>query len=218
MEHTSWAAEQCQRAQCVEIPPAGAGYCPQPGDLLFSLDAQYVDDQATVAVDVQRWQGVHLGTYVDDVEVTVPYVSGFFCFREGPPLVAVLRRIAAHLELQPDLILVDGHGIAHPRRFGLACWVGVETGIPTVGCAKRTLLRYEGTVGQRRGDCLWITDQGERVGAMLVTQDHVRPVFVSPGHKVSLETAVDIVLGLTLHGRLPEPLQRADRAARQRMK
>jgi deoxyribonuclease V len=213
MDKTYLAGLQIEMAQQVQIPPHGAGYQPRPGDVIFGLDAQYVQNRAYVALHVRAWEGQAVGTFVGLARVEVPYVSGFFCFREGPPLLAMIQTAQSRLSLAPDLILVDGHGIAHPRRFGLACWVGVETQVPTFGCAKRSLMWYNGKVARKRGNCLWIRDQGEIVGAALVTQDDTKPVFVSVGHGVSLQVATGAVLNLSRY-RIPEPLRKADQGAR----
>jgi deoxyribonuclease V len=215
MDQAQLAQLQEQLARQVIIPPEGEGYRPQPGDLLFSLDVQYREEIAYVAVDVQAWPDRFIGTYVGTAEVTVPYIPQFFCFREGPPLLEMIGRVAQRLQRQPALILVEGHGLAHPRRLGIACWVGLQTGIPTLGCAKSTLLPYHrGSVELLRGNYEIIEDRGEPVGAALVTQAGVKPIFASPGHKVSLGTTIEVILRLAARYRLPEPLRRADRAAR----
>jgi len=185
-----------------------------PGALVFGMDVHYAGDKAYVALAAQTWAGELAQVLVGSAEVRVPYVSGLFCFREGPPLVALVEAARHRLSLRPDLIVVDGHGIAHPRRFGVACWVGVYTGVPTIGCAKETLLHYKGRAGQQRGDSLLIQDDEGMVGAALVTRDGVKPVFVSPGHKVSLQVAVDVILDLAPRYRIPEPLRKADQSAR----
>lgn len=189
-------------------------YEPHETDVIFALDAHYAGDLALVALDVQTWAGDGLGTHVGIAGVTAPYVPGLLRLREGPPLLAMIEAARERLALRPDLILVDGHGTAHPRRFGLACWVGVNTDVPTIGCAKSTLLQYNGEVGRKRGDVLLIEASGEVVGAALVTRDNVRPVFVSPGHLVDLPTVLEAVLHLSGEHRVPEPLRRADQAAR----
>lgn len=153
------------------------------------------------------------GGFAAAVPVQVPYIPRFFCFREGPPLLETITAIRERFGLTPELILVDGHGIAHPRRFGIACWVGIKTGMPTIGCAKKTLLNYVGEMGKKRGDSLPIEDQGEVVGDALTTRDNVKPVFVSPGHGINLDTAVEIILALCKY-RIPDPLRRADQVAR----
>jgi deoxyribonuclease V len=213
MDETHLAGLQIELARQVQIPPHDAGYRPRPGDVIFGLDAQYVQDRAYVALHVQAWEGKAVGTFLGLARVEVPYVSQFFCFREGPPLLAMIQTAGSRLSLTPDLILVDGHGVAHPRRFGLACWVGVKTQVPTIGCAKRTLMWYNGKVERKRGNCLWVRDKGEVIGAALVTQDDTKPVFVSVGHNVSLKVATRVILNLSRY-RIPEPLRKADRSAR----
>ncbi len=196
------------------MPQGPPPYRPHEADIIFALDAQYVGERAFVALDIQTWAGERLGTAVGVAHVTMPYVPGRLRFREGPPLLAMIAAARERLSLRPDLILVDGHGTAHPQRCGLACWVGAGADTPTIGCAKETLLRYNGPVGRKRGDALPIELDGEAVGVALTTRDGVRPVFVSPGHRVSLSTAIEVVLHLTPRYRLPEPLHRADHAAR----
>jgi deoxyribonuclease V len=229
MDLEQLAARQEQLAHLVYIPPPGQGVRPRPGDLIFALDIQYAEDRAFVGVDIREWQdrpasGDHTrdiqseglgrtGSFAAAVPVQVPYIPRFFCFREGPPLLKTITAIQKHFDLAPDLILVDGHGIAHPRRFGVACWVGLKTATPTIGCAKSTLLNYVGEIEKNRGSCLLIEDQGQIVGAALTTRDNVKPVFVSPGHAIDLDTAIGIILALSRY-RIPDPLRRADHIAR----
>jgi deoxyribonuclease V len=190
------------------------GYYPKQNDIIFSLDVHYVKDKAYIALDVREWKGKIVGTYVGIANVEVPYVPQFFCFREGPLLLEMLKAAQKHLSLQPELIIVDGHGIAHPRRFGVACWIGVNTDIPSIGCAKETLMHYNGEIGKKRGNYLFIKDKKGIIGAVLVTQDNTKPVFVSPGHRVSLKTSIEIILNLSSRFRISEPLRRADQSAK----
>jgi deoxyribonuclease V len=139
--------------------------------------------------------------------VAVPYVPGFLSLREAPAALAALER----LRTRPDLLLVDGQGLAHPRRFGLACHVGLLAALPTIGVAKSRLLgHYESPVADR-GAWTPLVDDGETVGAVLRTRSHARPLFVSVGHRISLRTAVDYVLRCAPTFRLPEPIRLADR-------
>lgn len=201
-------------AKKVVIPPDTNGYRPKQGDTVFSLDIQYVENQAFVALDVQSWNEPAYQTYVGITPVECEYVPQYFCFREGPPLLRVIQNVQQKYHLSPKMILIDGHGIAHPRRFGVACWIGIHTEVPTIGCAKESLLSYSGNPGIHRGDCFWLKDQEETVGAILRTQSNVRPVFVSPGHQVSLSGAVEVLLALSPKYRISEPLRRADQIAR----
>ncbi|MDL1958349.1 MAG: endonuclease V [Deltaproteobacteria bacterium] len=205
---------QKKLAQKVIIPRHNLGYYPKQNDIIFSLDAHYVKDRAYIALDVQKWKGKIVGTYIGITNVEIPYVPQFFCFREGPVLLEMLKAAKKRLSLQPKLIIVDGHGIAHPRRFGVACWIGVNTDIPSIGCAKETLVRYNGEIDKKRGNYLFIKDKNEIIGAVLVTQDNTKPVFVSPGHRVSLKVAIEVILNLSPRFRISEPLRRADQSAK----
>ena len=143
-------------------------------------------------------------------EVGFPYVPGLLAFRELPALLAALRRLAT----QPDLLLVDGNGLVHPRRFGLACHLGVLIGLPTVGVAKSGSLRGGPPPAPPRGSATALKDGPDEIGRALRTQDAVRPVFVSVGHRIDLDTASRHVLRVAAHHRVPEPLRQADALAR----
>ncbi|HEW97415.1 MAG: endonuclease V [Candidatus Parabeggiatoa sp. nov. 3] len=204
---TLWASE-------VVIPPDNTGYVPQANDVIFSLDIQYVGERAFVGLDIQHYSGDIMGTYVGDTDVDVPYVPQFFCFREGPPLLKMVNFVRDHFNIIPDVLLTDGHGIAHPRRFGVACWLGVQTDLPVIGCAKQTLLDYQGELGDKRGSWLPVWLDNEMVGKVLRTQAGVKPIFVSAGHQIALSTAAEVILNLAPRYRVCEPLRRADQAAR----
>jgi deoxyribonuclease V len=136
-----------------------------------------------------------------------PYVPGLLSFREVPALLVVLRG------LKPDLIFCDGQGLAHPRRFGLACHLGVWLDVPTIGCAKSRLIGTHREPGRRRGAWAPLRD-GEIVGAAVRTRDDVRVVYVSCGHRVSLPTAIRLTLACGGGFRVPEPTRRADQLTR----
>lgn len=138
-----------------------------------------------------------------------PYVPGLLSFREAPAVLAALQGLAA----PPDLILYDGQGIAHPRRFGIASHVGVLAGIPTIGVAKTRLIGEYGKVGDARGAWSPLIDKGESIGAVLRTRIGVKPLFVSIGHAISLKTAVAWVMACTSRYRLPETTRWAHRLA-----
>lgn len=138
-----------------------------------------------------------------------PYIPGLLSFREVPALLEAMDRLGQ----RPDLLLCDGQGLAHPRRFGLACHVGVLTGIPSIGVAKSLLIGTHDPLPARRGTWRPLLDKGEVVGAALRTRDGVAPVYVSIGHKVSLEAAIEIVLACTPKYRLPETTRAAHRLA-----
>ena len=138
-----------------------------------------------------------------------PYVPGYLSFRETP----ILRHVLEALELSPDLIIADGQGLAHPRKFGLACHIGLLTDIPTIGCAKSLLIGKHGPLGEQAGARTEVW-HGEEVVAMVVrTRTNVRPVYVSVGHKVDLMTAVEWVLACCKGKRLPETTRIAHQAA-----
>ena len=136
-----------------------------------------------------------------------PYVPGLLSFREAPALIAVLRRVRAPF----DAILCDGQGLAHPRRLGLACHLGVLLDKPAVGCAKSRLVGEHAQPGPERGAIAPLRDRGERVGTVLRTRTGVKPLFVSPGHRCDHPGAVELVLRCGGGFRLPEPVRLADR-------
>lgn len=139
-----------------------------------------------------------------------PYVPGLLSFREAPLVLGAL----AMLSTTPDVILVDGHGMAHPRRFGLACHLGLLTGVPTIGCAKSILCgRPEGSPEPERGSHVPLVDCGEVVGAAVRTRTNVSPIYVSVGHRTSLERAVELTLACCKGYRMPEPTRLAHLAA-----
>lgn len=140
----------------------------------------------------------------------IPYVPGYLGFREVPALLAILDA----MPLKPDLLLVDGQGIAHPRRCGFATHLGVVADLPTIGCAKSLLCgKVEGEPGPAAGDTAPLIDRGEQVGVALRTRPRANPIYVSTGHRVSLETAIAWVMKLTDGRRLPLPIRLAHDAA-----
>ena len=141
--------------------------------------------------------------------VEFPYVPGLLSFREAPLMLGALAR----LPVAPDLLLVDGQGLAHPRRFGIACHIGVLSDLPTIGVAKSRLVGRFDEPGPARGSWCPLVDKGEVIGAAVITRTATRPVFVSVGHRVSLATAIDLVLRCAPRFRVPEPIRHADRRA-----
>ena len=139
-----------------------------------------------------------------------PYVPGLLSFRESPLVLGALECLVT----APDIILADGQGLAHPRRFGLACHLGLLTDTPTIGCAKSILRgRPEGTLPSRAGSHVPLMDKGEVVGAAVRTRESVRPIYVSIGHRVSLNSAVELTLACCKGYRMPEPTRLAHMAA-----
>lgn len=135
-----------------------------------------------------------------------PYVPGFLSFREGPVLLAAFAKLHA----TPDAILFDGQGLAHPRGFGLACHLGVLLDRPSVGCAKSRLVGEHEEPERVRGSWRPLRVDGEVVGVVLRSREGVAPLFVSPGHRMDLEAAVELVLRCCPRFRIPEPIRRAE--------
>ncbi|MGD8618600.1 MAG: deoxyribonuclease V [Gammaproteobacteria bacterium] len=138
-----------------------------------------------------------------------PYIPGYLSFRELPAVLQALEQLVT----LPDLLLCDGQGLAHPRRFGLACHLGVLTDLPCIGVAKSRLIGTHAALPAEKGCRVPLQDKGEVIGAVLRTRSNVSPVYVSIGHRISLETAIDYVLRATTRYRLPETTRRAHRLA-----
>ncbi|OGO06614.1 MAG: endonuclease V [Chloroflexi bacterium RBG_13_56_8] len=144
-----------------------------------------------------------------ECKVSFPYVPGLLTFREGPVILQALAKLA----VVPDVLMFDGQGYAHPRRMGIATHMGILLDHPSLGCAKSRLCGTHDDPGPERGSRAWLWDGEEIVGAVVRTRTNVRPVFVSVGHKMSLETAIDLVLRCGRRYRLPEPTRQAHQAA-----
>lgn len=138
-------------------------------------------------------------------EVTFPYVPGYLAFREIPALFKAWEL----LPQKPDVLIADGHGIAHPRRMGIATHFGVLTGQTTIGCAKKKLWGKYELPPDEKGASTYLYDKGEVIGAVLRTRPNVKPVFVSPGHKVSVNDSLQIIRQCMGKYRIPEPTRRA---------
>jgi deoxyribonuclease V len=162
------------------------------------------------AVAVLEFPGLSLiDRAVVRVPTSFPYVPGLLSFREIPAVLAAMEQLAN----LPDLLLVDGQGYAHPRRFGFASHLGVLTGIPSIGVGKTRLLGTHGEVPPCRGEWTPLLHGEETVGAVLRTRERVNPLFVSLGHRIGLESAVGWVMGCTTRYRLPETTRHAHRLA-----
>ena len=146
--------------------------------------------------------------------IQFPYYPSLLSFRETPVAVKALEK----LDITPDVILCDGQGIAHPRRFGIACHIGLLTNVPSIGVAKSILVGKYENLGENRGSRAQLIDRGEQVGAALRTKDKTQPVFVSVGNRINLETATEIVLQCAPKYRLPETTRLADKMASYRKK
>lgn len=208
------AAEQQQRllAPLVEsedrygeihhVAGVDVAYSPQ-GDRLVA--AAVVLDAVTLAV-VEH-------SLAEDV-ARFPYIPGLFSYRELPPISAALQK----LQTSPDLIVCDGQGLAHPRRFGLACHLGLLFDVPVIGCGKTRLLGSHAPVGPVRGDHADLLDADEIIGSAVRTQAGIKPLYVSVGHRISLASARDWVLKLSPTYRLPETTRAADHLVRLTLK
>ena len=142
-----------------------------------------------------------------DVALEFPYVPGYLSFREIPALIAALKK----LRQVPDLLFCDGQGIAHPRRMGLATHLGILLDVPTIGCAKSILIGEPDRLGDAKGEWATLRDVDKTVGAALRTREGVKPIYVSQGHRVSLETAIRLTLSVCDGVRIPRPTREADR-------
>lgn len=143
---------------------------------------------------------------------TFPYIPGFLSFREIPVILKALQQ----LEQMPDLFMVDGQGVAHPRRFGIAAHLGVLTHIPAIGVAKSLLCGHYQEPLMTKGSCSDLIDKNEKIGTVLRSKDNIKPLFISPGHLIDHETAVEITLRCLLRHRLPEPTRIADKLSKQK--
>ena len=184
--------------------------------LLGGLDcAAPRDPEARIvaaAVVLRREDLAVLEESVVALPAPMAYVPGFLSFRELPALLEA----AGRLRLRPDLWLVDGAGIAHPRRLGLAAHFGVTLDVPAIGVAKSRLVGTYEEPGPERGSASALTDRGEALGWVVRSRRGARPLFVSPGHRVSLETCLRWTLEACRGYRLPEPTRRADRLSREK--
>ena len=164
------------------------------------------------AVVVLSWPDLQpLATASAEAEATFPYSPGLLSFRESPVLLEAFSR----LPLRPDLVLVDGQGVAHPRRLGLASHLGLWLELPTIGCAKSRLCGEHGPPGLCKGDQVPLLVDGEELGALLTTRDQVKPLYISPGHRIDLANAIPLVLSCTPRYRLPEPTRLAHQLTNQ---
>jgi deoxyribonuclease V len=178
---------------------------------IAGVDVAYNDGSdkmigAIVVLNAQTYEVIEQAFH--EMEITFPYIPGLFSFREIPPLIEAFKK----LTVKPDLIVCDAQGIAHPKGVGMATHLGIELNIPTIGCAKKRLVgSYDKTLlGLKRGDTQELIYNNVLVGKTLRTQDNTNPMYVSIGHKISLETAIDWVLKLTPDYRLPETTRQAD--------
>jgi deoxyribonuclease V len=199
-----WKAEQLAMRQRMIVAPLA----PLPR-FVAGADAAFSSDKATVfaaAVVYDRVQQVIVEVAHATRAAEVPYVPGFLSFREGSAVLDAIDR----LEHEWGAICFDAHGYAHPRRCGLASHLSITLDVPGVGVAKSKLIGTFGDPPREAGAFSNLTDQGEQIGIVLRTRDDVRPVFISIGHRVDLESARQLALACVTRYRIPEPTRQAD--------
>lgn len=192
-------------------PPAGAGEV----RLVAGVDVGFEEGGAVTraAVVVLAIENLSVRDHALGRRPTsFPYVPGLLSFREIPAVLDALRVLRS----TPDLLMVDGQGIAHPRRFGIASHLGYLCDLPCIGAAKSLLVGRHAEPEQRRGAWALLRHRGEVIGAALRTRVAVKPIYVSIGHRVSLERAIALAMRCTGRYRLPEPIRQADRLASRR--
>ena len=170
-------------------------------------------ETARAAIALMQYPSMELlDQSLAEMPVAMPYVPGLLSFREIPVILKALEG----LSITPDVLITDSQGIAHPRRFGLACHLGVLLDMPAIGCAKSILVGKHGTLPEARGSTTDLIDRGETVGSVVRMRDGVKPVYISIGHRVDLASAVCIILNCGSGYRLPEPTRWAHKLASQK--
>lgn len=152
---------------------------------------------------------IQVDTAVFEGDINFPYIPGLLSFREAPLIIEAWKQ----LKVQPGMVMVDGQGIAHPRRFGIASHLGLLLDLPTIGCAKSRLTGIHAEVPAMAGSHADLIDDGEVIGAVVRTRSNVKPLYISIGHKINLASCIEVVLGCCRGYRLPEPTRMAHMAA-----
>ncbi len=202
------AVQQQLRSQVITRDDLGAVRYVAGVDVGFEADGTIT----RAAVAVLRWPELQFQEQAIARRPTnFPYIPGLLSFREIPAVLEALDQ----LQTTPDLLLCDGQGIAHPRRFGIACHLGLLVDLPSIGVAKSRLVGQHQDVPEQRGSWQPLQDQGEVIGAVLRTRPKTKPLYISPGHRISLETAITYVMSCTTRYRLPETTRWAHRLASQ---
>jgi deoxyribonuclease V len=178
--------------------------------IVAGADVSYKGDVARAVFVLLRGLEL-LEKVVVDERVPFPYIPGLLSFREIPPLLSAWKKVRT----RPDVIIVDGQGIAHPRRLGIASHLGLVLDVPTIGCAKSRLCGDYDEPPPERGAWSPLVHKGERIGAALRTRDGCNVVYVSTGHRVGLKSAISVVLACAPRYRLPEPQRLADQFTKQ---
>lgn len=186
-----------------------------PINIIAGVDVSYdlVTNLTRAFIVLLDYKTLHLMTSVKAVLPTdFPYIPGFLSFREIPAILQAMKL----LPQQPDLFMVDGQGIAHPRRMGIAAHLGVLLDRPAIGVAKSRLTGSYTEPGPLKGDQSPLIYKKERIGTVLCSKDGIKPLFISPGHRVDQETAVEIVRHCLLRHKLPEPTRLADKLSKEK--
>ena len=177
------------------------------GDVAYSEDRNLLFG-AIVVLSFPKMETLDVATAHG--KIPFPYIPGLLSFREGPILIQIFEK----LKVKPDVMIFDGQGISHPRGFGLASHLGLWFDIPSIGCAKTPLLKGSISPGSSKGSYELIRKDGKEVGAVLRTKDNVKPLFISPGHRIDLITTIQIIIESCQGFRFPEPLRKAHQATR----
>ncbi|MCD6595172.1 deoxyribonuclease V [bacterium] len=167
------------------------------GDLAFSKDSTAFG--AVVLMTYPEFEIVELHTGKE--RVRFPYIPGYLTFREAPLLLSLFEK----LQIVPDLVMVDGQGIAHPRKMGLGAHIGLFLGIPTIGVAKSRLIGKYDEPKIEKGSWSWLTHKSEKIGMVVRTRKNVKPLFISPGNLIGFESALNWTLKCSIKYRIPEP-------------
>ncbi|PQJ34634.1 endonuclease V [Salinibacter sp. 10B] len=204
--------DEAKKIQERLTPEVVEGPLPADVETVAGIDVSIRDDTAQAAISVLALPEMErVDEAVHRCDVPFPYVPGLLSFRETPPVLPALEQ----LSVTPDVLMTDSHGLAHPRRFGFACHLGVLLDHPTFGVAKSILVgEPEGTLGTEKGSRVPLEDKGETVGAVLRTRTDVNPVYVSVGHRITLDDAVSVTLACSPRYKIPEPTRQAHKLSR----
>jgi deoxyribonuclease V len=213
-EH-SWdvSPDEAQQIQERLAPEVTESPLPDDVETVAGIDVSIRDDTAQAAVAVLKLPDLELVDWaIHRTEVPFPYVPGLLSFRETPPVLPALEQ----LSVTPDVMMTDSHGRAHPRRFGFACHLGVLLDHPTLGVAKSILVGDPAdTLDPKKGHHVPLVDEGETIGAVLRTRTDVNPIYVSVGHRLTLDDAVSLTLDCSPRYKIPEPTRQAHKLSRE---
>jgi len=181
-------------------------------DTICGIDVAFNENHAYAVAVLLSYPNLEvIEEKYSETVLNYPYIPGLLAFREGPAILSCLDK----LENEPDLLMFDGQGIAHPRGFGIASHIGVILGKPTIGCAKSKLVGKYEEPDRKRGKFSFLFNDNQKIGTVLRTRTGVKPIFVSPGHLIDLETSAKIALTSSIRYRIPEPLRIADKKSRE---